>query len=449
MKVFSGSRKWVYPLQITGRFSTYHRISSVVLFGVLGVVPFLRLDGRPMILLDVPGRQVTFFSWLFTATDGVLIMILALLAAFSLFFFTAIFGRLWCGYACPQSVFMINLVFRLEAWLEGPRAVRQQRARGGWTWDRAWRSGLKHAVFLGMAWLISMAFMGFFVPTDALWSFRADPTAYGIVGFFTALWFLDFAWFREQTCNYVCPYARFQSALTDRHSWIISYDAPRGEPRGKEARARGGCIDCHKCVTVCPQGIDIRDGFQLECIACGKCVDACESVMPKLGHPTLVRYSTMALDQGRPHAYVRARTVAYGALLSALALALLFVVGTHKPLELLVDRMPGSLFIEDADGYVRNTWFVQVLDRTLEEGQHTYDVAVRGLPEGSQVLAQPLDVRSTESARVPLVVRVPREAAPTTLPVTVEVSGPGLKVSAGTTFKGPGPDAGDDEGEED
>jgi len=438
MAIFHNSRKWVYPLKIRGTFTRLHNVSSALLFAFLAVVPWLRWNGRPLLLFDVPARQWTVFGSLFTASEGVFLLLLALMAAFSLFFFTAVFGRLWCGYFCPQSVFLINVVMRVEEWLEGDRSTRMARDKEGATFDRAWRKAAKWSIFAAFAWLVSMSFMGFFVRTEELWSGQAGATSYGVVAFFTAIWFADFAWFREQTCNLVCPYARFQSALVDRHSLIISYDEPRGEPRGKAAKARGGCIDCNKCVNVCPQGIDIRNGFQLECIACGRCIDACETVMPRLGHPTLVRYSTMAADAGEPRRVVRTRTLVYGALLTALAAGLVVNVGLHEPVELIVGRAPGSLFIEDSDGFVRNTFMVQVADRTLREGTQTFAVAVEGLPPDSQVRAQPIQLTAAERTSVPVVVRIPRAAADHTLPLTFTLRGADFSVSRDTTFKGPG-----------
>lgn len=437
MSVFSNSRNWVYPLKISGRFSGYHKISSVFLFLFLAAFPWLRWHGRPLLLADVPARKLTVLGHLYTASDGMFIMLFALLAAFALFFFTALFGRLWCGYACPQSVLQLNLVLPIERWLEGDRSARLQRAREGWTFDNTWRTIAKWSLYLIFSALLSISFMGFFVPAELLWTGGASGTAYGIVAFFTALWFLDFTWFREQVCNYICPYARFQSALTDKHSWIISYDENRGEPRGKAAKARGGCIDCVKCVNVCPQGIDIRHGFQLECIACGKCVDACEDVMGKLGHKTLVRYSTVANDAGESHRWIRPRSVIYGALLTVISAGIVINVGLHKPLEVMVDRQPGSLFIVDQDGFVRNNFMVHVADRTLAEGEHTYAIAVGGLPPGSQVLAQPVTLKPEQRVTVPVVVRVPNADAKATMPITFTVRGPELELVSTTNFKGP------------
>jgi cytochrome c oxidase accessory protein FixG len=289
-----------------------------------------------------------------------------------------------------------------------------------------------------VSWLLSMSFMGFFIEAGTLWSFQASSTSYTVVAFFTFVWFWDFAWYREQVCNYICPYARFQGALTDDQSLVISYDEHRGEPRGKAARAVGGCIDCNKCVAVCPQGIDIRDGFQLECIACGRCVDACESVMPKIGHPTLVRYSTYRKDSGQTESTFRGRNWVYSAILSALLVATAFGVSSHSSIEVLVDRAPGSLFIEDDDGFVRNTYIVHVTDRSVGEDTRVYAIAVDGLPPESQVRARPVMLHAAEHASVPVIVRVPRASAALTIPVTVTIRGTDIAISRPTTFNGPG-----------
>jgi cytochrome c oxidase accessory protein FixG len=444
--LFHHSRPWVYPMKIAGTFTRLHKASSALLFAFLAVVPWLRWGGEPVLLADVPSRRLYVLGSIFTAADGLLIMLLALAAAFSLFFFTTVFGRLWCGYFCPQSVFMINLVYPIEDLIEGPRGVRMRRDAGPPTLDRTLRKLAKWTVFAVFAWVASMSFMGFFVRSEVLWSFHAAPGAYAVVGFFTTIWFWDFAWYREQTCNLVCPYARFQSALTDEASLIISYDAPRGEPRGKAAKATGGCIDCNKCVTVCPQGIDIRNGFQLECIACGRCIDACESVMSKLGHPTLVRYSTLSRDLGQPRkGWHRTRTYAYGAILAAIFGGIGWNVVNHEPAELQVDRAPGSLWVEDPDGFVRNTFMVHVTDRNGADGTRTYAIDVDGLPEGAEVRATALQLASAERKVVPLIVRVPRAEADRELPLRVTVRSGDVAVEQKTNFKGPGAPSHEDE----
>ena len=437
MNIFHGTRPWVYPAPISGRFSAWHKRSAAVLFAILLFLPWIRVGGHPVFLADLSTRKVDVMGFILMASDGVLILLFALMAAFGLFFFTTLFGRLWCGYMCPQSVFMLNLVYPIERWIEGTRGQQMARDKGPWTADKVWRKVAKNAIYVVLAVIISMSFMGFFVPAPELWTGQASGTAYGVVAFFTGVWVFDFTWYREQTCNYVCPYARFQGALTDNESLVITYDVPRGEPRGRAAKERGGCIDCNKCVVVCPQGIDIRDGYQLECIACGKCIDACTSVMDKLGHPTLVRYSTAAQEQGEPHRWLRPRTAAYAVLLSALLAGLFVFVSRYELVELNVDRAPGSLYVVDDDGYVRNMYMLNVASRHTGTAEHTLFVAVDGLPEDSQVRARPITLASSGRTTVPLIVRVPSDKVDDVLPLTITLRGEDIEIVEHTTFKAP------------
>jgi cytochrome c oxidase accessory protein FixG len=261
--------------------------------------------------------------------------------------------------------------------------------------------------------------------------------AYTFVAVFTFLWYLDFTWFREQFCNYLCPYARFQSALTDDETLLIGYDPARGEPRekGKAAAADGRCIECSKCVVVCPQGIDIRDGFQLECIQCARCIDACTSVMEKLGHRTLVEYTSMAELEGRKVRRLRPRTVVYGGLLLAL-LGFGFTLATQRvPFEVTVNRVPGSLFTVDPDGFVRNTYLLQLTNNDSGETPVDFQVTVEGI-EGAEVLAQDVSLGSSETRTLPLIVRVPVEGGlGRTTPIEVRVLSSIGEIVVPTTFK--------------
>ncbi len=434
-----GSRVWVYPKDIPGTFHYVHRWSSLFLHLFLIVVPWLTIGGHRVLRIDLPARRVWVLGELFTASDGVLLMLMGLFAAFALFFFTSLFGRLWCGYLCPQSVFLINWVLPIETWIEGDRRQRIKRDARGFTWPTTFRKGLKFALFGAIAFALSMAFMGFFSDPHALWTFRAGPANYAVVAFFTGLWFFDFVYFREQVCNYLCPYARFQGALMDDHSLTIMYDEARGEPRGgKGAAKEGRCLDCGWCVEVCPQGIDIRDGFQLECIACGRCVDACTAVMAKASPQTktLVAYGTVAEQRGEPRRLIRFRTVLYAVILAGVVAGIAAVVGSRAPFEVTVNRAPGSLFQVDEDGAIRNTFLVRLAN--VEEEPVTLHVAVEGL-DHPQVKVPPIKLQPEEVRMVPLVVRVPAEAASQrTYPITVKVSDGEREVSWPTTFKTPG-----------
>ncbi len=309
----------------------------------------------------------------------------------------------------------------------------------------AWRKALKWTAFAGAAFVVSMAFMSYWAGAPELWTGRAGPVEYSLVGIFTLVFFADFAWFREQFCNYLCPYARFQSALTDDQTLLIGYDAGRGEPRGgKEAKAAGRCIDCLKCVNVCPQGIDIRNGFQLECIGCAACIDACTGVMGHLGHRTLIDYGSLAALAGRKVRMLRGRTVVYGGLLAGLAVTALALLALRVPFEASVNRAPGSLFTVDADGYVRNTYFLRLANNAARPDSLHFDVHVDGL-QGAQVAAPEVSLAPRQDVILPLVVRLPqKQARERTLPLTVRVDAATGRKVLKTTFETGEDDESDD-----
>ncbi len=386
--------------------------------------------------MRTPRASLVAMDSTFTASDTFFLLLLLLFLAFALFFFTALWGRLWCGYACPQTVFLETWIRPLEMWIEGDRTTRKRRDQQGWGLDRAWRKAAKWAAFGAVSFLLGMALVSLFVPARELWTGNAGPVAYALVGVLTFLWYWDFTWFREQFCNFLCPYARFQSALTDDETLLIAYDPVRGEPRGgKGAGEQGRCIACNKCVVVCPQGIDIRDGFQLECIQCARCIDACQSVMEKLGHPTLVDYSSMAEAEGRTVRRLRPRTLIYGGLLAALVVLGFTLARARVPFEATVNRVPGSLYTVDADGFVRNTYLLQITNNRVDEAPILYQVSVEGIP-GAEILAQPIRLGATESRTLPLVVRMPTDPAmERTIRMEVVIRSPDGELRVPSTFK--------------
>jgi cytochrome c oxidase accessory protein FixG len=433
---FSGSREWVYPQSIDGSFMRLRRWAFAALHAVLLIVPWITVAGHPLLLVDIPARRVFLAGLVFTAADTIFLALLLFFLAFSLFFFTSIFGRIWCGYACPQTVFLETWIRPVEIWIEGDRVTRKRRDAGGWTFDRIWRKAAKWTVFLAVSAFLAMAMVSLFAGARELWTGQAGPTAYAFVAIFTGVWYFDFVWFREQFCNYLCPYARFQSALTDEESLLVSYDEPRGEPRekGRTAAQDGRCIACSKCVVVCPQGIDIRDGFQLECIQCARCIDACTSVMEPLGHPTLVRYSSLAEDEGRGRRLLRPRTVVYGGLLTTLAAAGVVLVLGRIPFEATVNRVPGTLFTMDADGFVRNTYMLKITDKDGGPDTHTFEVTLEGLPE-AELIRQSVALPALGTRTIPLVIRMRADSeGDRTRTFDVVVTGDGGELRVPATF---------------
>jgi cytochrome c oxidase accessory protein FixG len=434
---FAGTREWVEAQSVTGTFTTIRRWTFLTLHLILFVTPWVSVGGHPAILVDLPRRQVFAFGSVYTAADTIFLLVILLFLAFALFFFTSLFGRLWCGYACPQTVFLETWIRPVEKWIEGDRSRRLRRRRQGISFDLVWRRALKWAVFVFVAVVVAMAFVSYFAGARDLWTGRGGPVEYAIVGLFTAVFFLDFAWFREQFCNYLCPYARFQGALTDDETIQVTYFPERGEPRGgKTAGDEGRCIDCGKCVVVCPAGIDIRDGFQLECIACSRCIDACTGVMKQLGHPTLVGYSSLVEMQGhrRPR-FLRPRTLAYAALLAGLVVAGAAMSRGRVPFEVTVNRAPGSLFTVDTDGAIRNTYLLKITSNAPHPEPVTYAVRVDGLPDAELIVPE-FTLRPSESHTAPLIVRLTAAGAVArTMPFRVLVSAPSGEVAVEATFK--------------
>jgi len=441
-----GVRAWVYPQSIGGRFQRLHRISGWILLAILLGVPWLRIGGTPLLQANIPERRLYAFGAIYTASDTVLILILLLALAFALFFFTSLFGRLWCGYACPQTVFLEELIRPIEKFFEGDRNPRMKRDAGPLTSDRVLRRLGKWSVFALVALVGATSFVGYFGDTRALWTGHAGSTSYAFAGIMATIAFLDFAWFREQFCIYLCPYARFQGVMTDDHTLQITYETSRGEPRGgPDAKVDGRCIACNLCVNVCPTGIDIRDGYQLECIGCARCIDACDHVMEKLGHKGLIVYTTEAETRGETRSLLRPRPIIYGGLITALVVAAVIVLTTHVAFEAEVSRSPGSTFVRDDDGTIRNTYLLSIGNNDPRPEPATYTVTLEGLA-GAVVMAPAIVLGSTEDRTVPVVVRMPRDQGPArSIPFQLRIASGREERVLQATFMTPGRGAGEDE----
>lgn len=431
-------RQYVYAASVQGMWQKVHRWSGFLLQIILFATPWMVIGDHPAILMDLPHRRLFAFGHIFGPTDTIFLVLIGLFLAFLLFFVTSILGRVWCGFLCPQTVFLEEWVRRIEIAIEGERGQRFARDEGPWTFDKAWRKAAKWSAFLVLAFVVGMTLTSYFVDAYKLWSFEASGTAYGVVAFFTGLLYWDFAWFREQFCNYLCPYARFQGALTDEHSLAITYDTKRGEPRGKPGSAHGACIDCGKCVVVCPAGIDIRDGYQLECIACARCIDACESVMAKRQTlPSLVNYTTLATQEGKESRLLRPRTGVYAALLLVIMVAFGVLLRDHTTIDAAVSRAPGTHYAVDPDGSVRNTFMLRVTNNhpTLEGDPEPFRIRVEGLTD-ARVTVQDLRLKETETVTVPLIIRLGAEGRTSrTVPFTIRITSPYDEARVKATFE--------------
>jgi cytochrome c oxidase accessory protein FixG len=397
----------VYPREVKGRFNTLRVLSVVALLGLFYVLPWVRWDSRQAILFDLPARKFYVFGLTFFPQDFFLLTWLLVIAALTLFFFTALAGRLWCGFACPQTVWTEIFVW-MERWTEGNRQQRMKLDRAPWSVNKALRKSAKQALWIGFSLYTGFTFVGYFTSIDVLSVAVATLSLGGWEWFWVV--FYGFAtygnagYMREQVCKYMCPYARFQSAMFDRNTLIISYDAVRGEargsrPRGIDPRTRnlGDCIDCKVCVQVCPTGIDIRDGLQLECIACAACIDACDDVMDKMQYPKgLIRYSTQAAMDGQPTRVLRPRTLIYASALLLLIVGFFIAVGQRTLVEVDVLRDRNALYRRLDNGEIENVYTIRVINKDtaphelrlhveglsgarLDTEQDTYTVAAEGV----------------------------------------------------------------------
>jgi cytochrome c oxidase accessory protein FixG len=365
-----GSRRWMSPRLFPGVWRRRRMILGWFLILLFAVLPWLRIDGKPVILLDVMTRKFVFLGETFRPTDTPLLALVILGVFVSIFLLTALFGRVWCGWGCPQTVYLDFLYRPIERFfLKRPNGV----AAVGAPPVAAWRRVAMYAAFLLASAHLANTFLAYFVGTDRLvaWTWGsplAHPTAFLVFAVVTGLMMFDFCFFREQLCTLVCPYGRFQSVLLDRDSPIIGYDRARAEPRGRtrkgEAGPRGDCIDCTMCVQACPTGIDIRDGLQLECVACAACIDACDGIMDKVGKPRgLIRYTSQNGLDGKPARLLRVRTALYAALLVAIVAALVTALVRRDDFaatQLRAQKVPYAIA---ADGLVESTVRLRIDNR--------------------------------------------------------------------------------------
>lgn len=407
-----GTRNRIRPRLYPGRLHRARRWVAWALMALFVGLPFLRIHGKPAVLLDVLRREFVLFGATFLATDGVLLMLLMLGIFVGVVLVTALVGRAWCGWACPQTVYMEFLFRPLERLFEGPREAQLNLDRQGASARRL----LKNAVYLVLAFLLANVFLAYFVGTESLrrWVLEAPTEHWGgfsVVLVTTGLVFFDFAYFREQMCTVICPYARIQSVLVDPKSLVIGYDNRRGEPRSKgkaKTAGHGDCIDCQACVVACPTGIDIRQGLQLECIACGQCVDACNSIMTRIEKPEgLIRYSSqLGLESGVQTAVLRPRVVIYAVVLLGLVGALVSLGGGRKAPEITVLRGLGAPFSLSGDEVVNQ---LRLKVRNRGEGTSSFGVSIVGVPEARLVAPElPLHVAESEQAVASFFVILPR-----------------------------------------
>lgn len=418
-----GTRRWIKPRLSVGRFLTRRRVTAWLLIALFTLIPYIKLNGKPLVLLDLSTRHFTLFGRTFLPTDTLLLALLLVGIFVTIFLLTALFGRVWCGWACPQTVYM-EFVFRpLERLFDGAPGRTKGPLAG-----RAFSKPLKYAVYLFISMYLAHTFLAYFVGVESLrvWVTQSPlrhPAPFLVMVVVTALMMFDFAFFREQTCLLACPYGRFQAALLDRNSLIVSYDRLRGEPRGKAQRdlalkvvdsatppQRGDCVDCRLCVTTCPTGIDIRDGLQMECIGCTQCIDACDAVMDKLHRPRgLIRYTSQAAISGERRRLLRPRVIIYPVILLAVITAFSIVLATKGPADVTIMRGVGRPFVELPGGDVGNPVKIKLVNRS--EQPLIFKLALTGAEQLTFVTDEnPVAVAAGQSKTLQGMIAAPRSS---------------------------------------
>jgi cytochrome c oxidase accessory protein FixG len=439
----------IYPREITGRFASLRRLAMFVLLGIFYIGPWIRWDGRQAVLFDLPARKFYIFGLTLWPQDFIYLALLLVIAAISLFFFTALAGRLWCGYACPQTVWTEAFTW-IEAAIEGNRSKRMKLDKAPWTWDKVWRKSAKQVCWITLALFTGYTFVGYFSAIDELTTrlaaFNAGPWELFWVLFYGFATYGNAGFMREQVCKYMCPYARFQSSMFDRDTLIVTYDAGRGEPRGARRRGvdyrsqgQGDCIDCTMCVQVCPTGIDIRKGLQYECIACAACIDACDSVMDKMNYPRgLIRYSTERAMEHKKYRLLRPRTIVYSSFLAVLCIVLVSSLALTEPVILDVIRDRNALYRDVGRAGIQNTYTVRVVNK--HNTPHAYRLAASGI-EGIRLQPETdFSVAAESVYTLPVSVTVSHEQAGGGHEIVFHLEatdGSNIRISEESRFRGP------------
>lgn len=451
----------VYTKLIGGFFQNIRNVSMYVVMALFFILPWLRWDGKQAIWLDFPGRQFHIFGATFLPQDLFYLTWIFIMAAFALFVVTVFAGRVFCGYVCPQTIW-VNAFMRIEKWFEGERNQRVKFDKQPMTPQKWARRIGKHVVWLLLAFVTALTFVEYFTGVDAMYRNWAPVSLAGMtillpqvgvlslifVVVFTVATYGNAGFMREQFCAQVCPYGRFQSVMFDRDTLIVSYDPYRGEPRGSRKKnapkpaALGDCIDCELCVQVCPTGIDIRDGLQIECIQCAACIDACDSVMDRMNYPRgLVRYTTeRELDEKQPTHWLRPRLLAYSAVLLVVFGAFVMMLTGRDPISLEAIRDRNQIYRVASNGAIENAYVLKITNKTSEP--HDYRVTLSNAPGGLQLDSrfETLPLNASEVYSLPVTVVDASGQLRGSMPITFEVvnvSQPDEKTRFTTTFKAP------------
>jgi cytochrome c oxidase accessory protein FixG len=405
-----GRRRWVYPRKPKGRFYQWRVYVSWGLLGILFAGPFIKINGNPFLMMNIAARRFSILGRIFWPQDMALLAIALLLYFTGIMIFTAAYGRLWCGWVCPQTLLMEMVFRRIEYKIEGDARAQRALAAAPWTARKIGLKLAKHLVFFGLSFVIGNLLLSYIIGIDQLVGIITDSPARHLSGLasllaFTGVFYAIFARFREQACAFICPYGRFQSTVLDENTIVVAYDCKRGEQRaGLDRRqspaqrrhaGHGDCVDCGLCVSVCPAGIDIRNGNQMECVNCTACIDACDGVMARMGRPRgLIRYASLnSIERGEPFR-ITPRMFGYGVVLSVLASLFLFLVLTRPNVEATLLRAPGALFEQLPNGNLVNLYTLQLVNKTSRP--IPVDLKLENVPGKLSIMGNPKPVVPAE-----------------------------------------------------
>lgn len=412
-----GKRIWVFPRKPKGSLHRWRVIASIIQLGILFGIPFIKVDGHPWILLNILERKFILFGVTIWPQDFYLVVLLFIASVVFIILFTVIFGRVFCGWVCPQTIFMEMVFRKIEYLIEGDYNKQKRLDKQEWNTEKIIKKGTKHVIFFGIAILVSNTLLAYIVGIDELFKIISEPVSQHVGGFvalliFSGIFYWIFAWFREQVCTIACPYGRLQGVMLDKDSIVVAYDYKRGEPRkklhkGKE-RSAGDCIDCHQCVQVCPTGIDIRNGTQLECVNCTACIDACNNIMEKINKPKgLIRYDSENGIANGDKLRLSPRIVGYSIVLIGLLVTLTSMLALRSDVKMILTKSSGSLYTVTDNNNVRNIYKLKLLNKTNKE----YSLELKTIPEDLgfvSVVGKNIKVLGQKSVDGTIIIDIPR-----------------------------------------
>lgn len=440
-----GKRVWIYPKKQKGKFYKARTILSWFLLAFLFGMPFIKVNNHPFILLNVLERKFILFGFVFGPQDFYLFVIATISLLVFIVLFTAVYGRIFCGWVCPQTVFMEMVFRKIEYWIEGDAAQQRELDKAPWGGIKIFKKSFKQVIFFILAFIIGNTFIAYIVGIDKLFEIVSRPPSEHMSAFialvvFSLLFYFVFSKFREQACVIVCPYGRLQGVLLDPNSIVVAYDHVRGEPRGKIStpKTTGDCIDCHLCVAVCPTGIDIRNGTQLECVNCTSCIDACDSIMDKVKLPKgLIRYASMNNIKDKTKFKITPRIIGYTVVLTLLLGVLITLSSLRTEINMTILRAPGKVYQEQADNKISNLYMIKLVNNTYKDAP--IEIKIDNPDAELKIIGHDISLKAISVSETEFLILFPKDKITTTLiPLKISVISEGKVIKEiKTSFIGP------------